>query len=57
MHPTPSAGSVGSRIAVMLRAVGGTVDGASRHSRPAAAPFRMGAALLDVGTSREGGIG
>ena len=49
MHPTPSAGSVGSQFAVMLRAVGGTVDGASRHSR-------AGSASL-VGTSREGGIG
>jgi hypothetical protein len=48
MHPTPSAGSVGSRVAVMLRAVGGTVDGASRHPR-------VGSASL-VGTSREGGI-
>jgi hypothetical protein len=48
MHTTPSAGSVGSHIAVMLRAVRGTVDGASRHSR-------VGSASL-VGTSREGGI-
>ena len=48
MHTTPSAGSVGSHIAVMLRAVQGTVDGATRHSR-------VGSATL-VGTSREGGI-
>jgi phosphoglycerate dehydrogenase-like enzyme len=33
-------GSVGGRIATMLRAVGMTVDGAGRHSRPATAPFR-----------------
>jgi uncharacterized protein YbjT (DUF2867 family) len=57
MHPTPSAGSVGSRIADMLRAVGVTVDGASRHSRLAAGLFRMGGEVVDVGTSREGGIG
>ncbi|QYN38822.1 hypothetical protein K1T35_17410 [Pseudonocardia sp. DSM 110487] len=56
MHPTPSAGSVGSRIADMLRAVGVTVDGASRHSRLAGL-FRMGGQVVDVGTSREGGIG
>ena len=50
MRPTPS-------VADMLRAVGMTVDGASRHSHPVAGLFRMGREVLDVGTSREGGIG
>jgi hypothetical protein len=51
MHPTRAAvpGSAGSsRIAVMLRAVGTTVDGAGRHSRPAAGPFRK---IIDSSSS------
>jgi phosphoglycerate dehydrogenase-like enzyme len=49
MRPTSGVGSVGSRVAGMLRAVGVTVDGASRHSRVGSAS--------PVCTSREGGIG